>query len=133
MAGPAVKSLIAALEAKLTPLGPFHARPMFGGHGLYIDGMIFGLLASEHVYLKVDERSRGAFEAAGSAPFRYETSRGETTITSYWRCPDNVLGDAKKLRAWVTNALAASRQARQKKPERKKVIGKPSRQRNPFQ
>lgn len=129
----AEKSLIASLGAKLASLGPFLARPMFGGYGLYIDGLIFGLMVRDDVFLKVDERNRGRFESAGSAPFRYETSRGETSIISYWRCPDDVLNDAKKLRLWVNESLIASRNARQKKPVRKKAVGRPSRQRNPFQ
>ena len=131
MASAADKALIAALGNKLTSLGPFLARPMFGGYGLYIDGLIFGLLASGQVYLKVGESNRSAFETAGSVPFSFESTRGETTITSYWRCPDDVLADARKLRAWVYGALIASRNARQKKPARK-TTRKSSRQRNPF-
>lgn len=131
MALAADKVLIAALGNKLTSLGPFLARPMFGGYGLYIDGLIFGLLASGQVYLKVGDGNRGVFEAAGSTPFSYETSRGETTITSYWRCPDDVLADGRKLRAWANGALIASRNARQKKPARKTTRKSP-RQRNPF-
>jgi len=132
MSKAAEKSLIAVLGAKLAALGPFIARPMFGGYGLYIDGLIFGLMVGDQVFLKVDERNRGRFESAGSRPFRYETSRGETSIASYWRCPDDVLADARKLRLWTNEALSASRQARQKKPARKKIVGRPSRQRNPF-
>ena len=142
MATPAGKKLVAALGAKLTPLGPFLARPMFGGFGLYIDGMIFGIVALDQVFLKVDDQNRAAFESAGSEPFRFETARGKTTITSYWRCPDAVLRDAAKLQVWVTGALAASRRAQLKKPARKKTAGKKTaekkaggkstRQRNPL-
>ena len=35
---------VADLDAKLAPLGHFRARPMFGGYGLYLDGVIFGLI-----------------------------------------------------------------------------------------
>jgi DNA transformation protein len=129
----AENKLVTALGTKLAPLGPFQARPMFGGFGLYIDGAIFGLIASDQVFLKVDDQNRAAFEAAGSTPFRYEMAQGERTSTSYWRCPDAVLRDATKLQLWVTGALAASRRAQQKKPARKKTVGRPSRQRNPFQ
>lgn len=133
----AENKLATALGTKLAPLGPFQARPMFGGFGLYIDGAIFGLIASGQVFLKVDDQNRATFEAAGSEPFRFEKTRGETIITSYWRCPDAILRDATKLQLWVTGALAASRRAQLKKPARKKTAhkktgGKPSRQRNPF-
>ena len=131
MVTPAGKKLVASLGAKLAPLGPFQARPMFGGYGLYIDGLIFGLMISDQVFLKVDDQNRAVFETAGSEPFRFETARGET-ITSYWSCPDAVLRDATKLQLWVTGALAASRRAQLKKPARKKHGDKPTRQRNPF-
>ena len=36
---PFVEGLVAAL----TPLGPIHARAMFGGWGVYLDGLCFGL------------------------------------------------------------------------------------------
>ncbi|MBK8160763.1 MAG: TfoX/Sxy family protein [Rhodospirillaceae bacterium] len=50
MITPAGKKLVATLGAKLAPLGPFLARPMFGGFGLYIDGLIFGIMALDQVY-----------------------------------------------------------------------------------
>jgi len=132
MATAAENKLVTALGTKLAPLGPFQARPMFGGFGLYIDGAIFGLIASGQVFLKADDQNRATFEAAGSTPFRYVTTRGEKTSTGYWLCPDAVLRDATKLQLWVTGSLAARRRALLKKPARKKTVGKPSRQRNPF-
>lgn len=111
MASPAGKVLAASLEGRLAPLGPYRARPMFGGYGLYIDGTIFGLVVDGDVYLKVDDRNRDCFRKAGSHPFRYETRRGPATVGSYWRCPDVVMGDTAQLQEWVTGSLAASRQA----------------------
>jgi|JI9StandDraft_1071089.scaffolds.fasta_scaffold276701_2 DNA transformation protein len=147
MVTPAGKKLVAALGAKLAPLGPFQARPMFGGFGLYIDGLIFGLMISDQVFLKVDDQNRAAFETARCEPFCFAAARGETTITSYWRCPEAVLRNATMLQLWVTGALAASRRAQMKKTARKKTAhkgtthkktahkktgDKPTRQRNPF-
>jgi DNA transformation protein len=132
MSKAAENKLVAALGAKLAPLGPFRARPMFGGFGLYIDGVIFGLMAWDQVFLKVDDKNRPAFETAGSEPFRYATARGETTIASYWRCPEKILRDAGKLQAWAAEALAASKRAQKAKPVRRKSVGKPARSRNPF-
>ncbi len=54
----------------LAPLGPVAARPMFGGFGIYLDGVMFALIADDTLYLKVDEGTRPDYEAAGSAPFR---------------------------------------------------------------
>ena len=54
----------------LTPLGPVTAPRMFGGFGIYLDGVMFALIADDVLYLKVDDRTRPDYEAAGAAPFR---------------------------------------------------------------
>lgn len=129
MAGPESKALVAELDGKLSPLGPFRAKAMFSGYGLYLDGIIFGLILREKFYLKVDDRNRPDFVKAGSEPFRYDTRRGEVTINSYWRCPDGIRADTRKLKKWVESALAASRRiAAVKKPR----PAKPRPRRNPF-
>ena len=43
---------------RLAALGEITSRPMFGGHGLYWRGVIFGIVFRDRLYLKVDERSR---------------------------------------------------------------------------
>jgi DNA transformation protein and related proteins len=55
---------------QLQDLGRVVGRAMFGGVGLYHDGIFFGLIADDTVYLKVDDASRPRFEAAGAKPFR---------------------------------------------------------------
>jgi DNA transformation protein len=110
--------LVADLDAKLAPLGHFRARPMFGGYGLYLDGTIFGLIAWDKVWLRVDDRSRPAFENAGMEPFTYSRSSKAVTLT-YFRCPDPVLADAGKLRKWAKEARRASLE--RQKPTRRRA------------
>jgi len=133
VAGAAAKELVAALEAKLAPLGPtlgpMRAKPMFSGYGLYLDGIIFGLILRENFYLKVDDENRRDFVKAGSAPFRYETRQREVTVDSYWVCPDKIFKDGAKLRAWVEKSLAASRRINARKKPRST---KPRPRRNPL-
>lgn len=133
MAGPAAKAIVAALEAKLAPLGPtlgpVRAKPMFSGYGLYLDGIIFGLVLRETFFLKVDDENRPDFVKAGSAPFRYETRQRQVTVDSYWLCPEKVFKDAAKLRTWVEKSLAASRRANARKKPRS---SKPRPRRNPL-
>ena len=103
--------LLDHLTDQLTPLGDARGRPMFGGYGVYLDGLIIGLIAFDTFYLKVDDQNRPDFEAAGSAPFSYDTKGGTNTITSYWEVPAEVLDDADQLRAWALKSLAVSRRA----------------------
>ena len=129
MAGAEEKALVAELDAKLASLGPFRAKAMFSGYGLYLDGIIFGLVLRAGFYLKVDAVNRPAFVAANSQPFRYEKRTGEVTIDSYWLCPGPVLANSGTLREWVTGSVAASRRiSAGKKPRARK----PRPRRNPF-
>jgi TfoX/Sxy family transcriptional regulator of competence genes len=54
---------------QLLAWGEVSARKMFGGAGLYCDGRMFGLIADDVAYLKVDDSNREDFVKAGAAPF----------------------------------------------------------------
>jgi DNA transformation protein len=112
-------ALIQTLEASLTPLGAFRSRAMFGGHGLYLDDVMFGLIAYDTLYLKTDEKTRGDFEKAKSKPFAFESARKGLVTTSYWQCPDSALKDARKLRQWIGKAHQAAQRVKAAKPKRK--------------
>ncbi len=130
MSEESIARLIKALDARLAPLGHFRARRMFGGHGLYLDDTIFGLIIWDRLWLRVDDRNRADFEKAGMEPFTYEREDGRQISMTYWSCPPKVLKDAALLRDWVAKAKAASAErktAARKKPPRKKPAGT-----NPF-
>jgi DNA transformation protein len=102
----------------LVPLGPVSARRMFGGVGLFLNGTMFGLIARDELYLKVGDTNRAAFEAAGEAPFSYATKDGTHTITSYWRCPPDLLDGSETFRDWARGAVEAAAAATRGKPKR---------------
>jgi DNA transformation protein len=107
------------IEHVLDLLAPFArctARAMFGGHGLYREGRIFGIVIDDRVYLKADDQTRDRFEGAGSAPFVYRD--GKRTITmSYWAVPDEALDSPAEMHAWARLAWdAAARKAAGKRP-----------------
>jgi DNA transformation protein len=85
------------------------AKNMFGGVGLYHDGVFFGLIADDTVYLKVDETTRAAFESAGSSPFR--PYGDESYSMSYYEVPADVLEDPATLRVWGDKAVAVARKS----------------------
>jgi DNA transformation protein len=112
-------AIIRKLEASLTPLGAFRSRPMFGGHGLYLDDLFFGFIAYDTFYLKTDEQNRSDFIKAKSKPFSFERARKGLVVTSYWQCPVAALRDTRKLRSWIGKALDAARRAKAAKPKRR--------------
>jgi DNA transformation protein len=84
---------------------------MFGGAGIFRDGVMFALIVDDTLYFKADDSNRRDFEAEGLAPFSYETKNGRNTIMSYWRCPDRLFDDPDEMAAWAGKALAAARKA----------------------
>jgi DNA transformation protein len=89
---------------------------MFGGAGLFADGVMFGLVSGGQIYLKADATTVTCFEREQCGPFEYSTKNGKRTLTSYWRLPDRLYDDADELAQWARQALAAARQGAAVKP-----------------
>jgi DNA transformation protein and related proteins len=99
--------------------GTLSARPMFGGHGIYTEGIIVGIVIDDTLYLKSDDGNRGEFDALGLEPFVYQTRQGERHAMSYRRAPDEALEGAQAMRPWLRSALGASLRAAAAKPPKK--------------
>jgi len=107
--------LVAHCLELLTPLGTVRARRMFGGHGLYCDGLFFALIAADRLYLKVNAQSQPAFSAAGCEPFVYD-NKGKRMTMSYWTVPADAMESPALMQPWARQALAAALRARAAKP-----------------
>lgn len=101
------KKTAAAAEAaermleRLAPLGDVHDKRMFGGHGLFEAGKMFGLIDSAGTaFLKTDDSNRGMFEAVGAE------KHGRMP---YYRIPDDVLENEETLREWAAAAIRMSK------------------------
>ena len=99
------------------PFGAVSVRRMFGGAGLFADGVMFGLVSGGQIYLKVDATTVPCFEHEQCEPFEYSTKNGKRALTSYWRLPDRLYDDADELARWARRALAAARRGAAVKPE----------------
>jgi len=99
---------LAYVVEQLSLLGEVTVRRMFGGAGLYCEGRIFGVVADDVAYLKVDNSNREDFVRAGSAPFNPypEIATGRS---SYYEIPAEVLEDRQVLAAWAARSLAVAR------------------------
>jgi DNA transformation protein len=111
--------IIQRLDSCLAPLGAFRSRAMFGGHGLYLDDLFFGLIAYDTLYLKTDEANRSDYVKAKAKPFSFESGRKGLVVTSYWQCPADIFEDTRKLRQWIGRALEAARRTKAAKPQRR--------------
>lgn len=95
----------------LEPFGGVGARRMFGGVGLFRDGVMFSLIADDTLFLKADDENRPRFEAAGMGPFVYRRE-GRDVALSYYAAPPHLFDDAEELCAWARDAYQAALRAR---------------------
>src|SRR5271167_3713063 len=105
-------------------LGPVEARRMFGGAGLYGDGVMFGLIDDDIIYLKVDEALKADLAGAGSRSWIYTERKGPKAgipqETSYWSLPESALDDPEDACAWGLRSLAVARAIKAAKPVRRR-------------
>jgi DNA transformation protein len=99
---------------------PVSARRMFGGHGLYREGLMFALIAGDQLYFKTDTANVGQFERADCHPFVYE-SRERTVQMSYWSAPAACLESPAEMRGWCQSSYAAALRAHAAKPVKRAV------------
>lgn len=108
------------LKDQLAGFGPITIRRMFGGAGIYHDGVMFALVAGDVLYLKADDTTRPDFESKGLSPFAYDTKHGKNVITSYWRAPERCLDDPSEMADWARKAYSAAVEAQRSKPARRR-------------
>ena len=89
------------LVGALSSLGDISWKKMFGGAGIFVDGSMFALIDPEaRLHLKVDDRNREQFEAAGS---------NKHARMPYYEVPAEVLGDDASLLAWAQESADIAR------------------------
>lgn len=98
---------IAHVHDLLGSMGKVATRAMFGGHGVYLDGVMIGVIMEDALYLKVDAETQLHFEAVGSQPYVYLGQREPITM-SYWSAPEEALESARAMRPWAELARAAA-------------------------
>ena len=87
---------------QLRGLGGLESRAMFGGHGLYAAGKIFGIFFKGRLYFKTSSATRADYSSRGMKPFRPNVKQ---RLNSYYEVPANVMEDAAQLEAWARTAI----------------------------
>jgi len=95
-------------------IGPVYAKRMFGGHGIFLEGLMFGLVADSVLYLKADDTIIKEFTELDLEAFTYE-KQGKTTKLSYYQCPEEALESSEEMNLWANKAYAVAIRAAAKK------------------
>lgn len=102
-------------------LGCVRCRRMFGGHGVFHEDRMIGLVVRETLYLKVDAQSAPHFDALNAPAFSYER-QGRTMQMSYREAPADLFDDRDLAALWGRRAWeAAMRSGQAPKPRRATV------------
>jgi DNA transformation protein len=93
-------------------VGGVTGRSMFGGYGLYLDGVFFAVIDDDTLFFKVDESNQPDYEAAGMQPFN---PMADEKPMRYYEVPPDVLEDPEKLREWAGRSVAVARKGKKKR------------------
>jgi DNA transformation protein len=85
---------------------------MFGGYGIFREGLMFGLVADDVLYLKADDQNKEDFTARGLEPFVY-VKDGKPMAMSYHQAPGEALDNSDEMIFWADNAYQAAVRAKQ--------------------
>lgn len=99
----------AYVEEQLGRVAPVTTKKMFGGLGIYAEGLFFALAAENVIYFKASDENLADFQARGCAPFR---PYGDDRAMKYYEVPGDVLEDVELLEAWMGKAIAVARAAK---------------------
>lgn len=88
----------------LADFGPVTIRNMFGGAGIYAEGVMFAILVDDVLYLKADDASSRAFASEVMRPFTYRPRGKAPVAMSYWEVPERLLEEPEEVTAWARKA-----------------------------
>jgi DNA transformation protein len=95
------------VREQLSALKDLTSRRMFGGVGLYAEGVFFGLIANDVLYFKVGDGNRCDYEARGMSPFRPHPGKPHVSL-SYYEVPSEVLEDRDECGLWARRSVAVA-------------------------
>ena len=101
-----------AISDLFSGLGPVSIRRMFGGKGIYHEGVIIAVELRGELMLKGDAVAARDYESAGSKQWTYVHSRhGKTVSMPYWSVPDGAADSADEMTPWARKAYEAGLRA----------------------
>jgi DNA transformation protein len=102
------------LKELFSAFGPVSIRRMFGGVGIFADGLMIALVSDGEIFLKADQQTIPTLEAEGSRSFTYG-AKNRRVVMSYWQLPERLLDDPEALGNFARAALGAAHRAQTRK------------------
>ena len=94
------------------PLTPVTTKRMFGGYGVFKDGLMFAIFIGGVLYLKVDHLTSSDFSKRSLRPFSYErvdkVGKKKTIELSFFEVPLDIYDEPPMAIEWARKALGAA-------------------------
>lgn len=88
------------LSEKLSEIAGITTKKMFGGHGVFHDGKMFGMVDSKgNCFFKVDETNKADYEQMGAI---------KHSRMPYYSIPQQLFDKQDDLIAWAKKSIAVS-------------------------
>ncbi len=112
---------LAYVLEQLAGVGSLRSNRMFGGVGLYSDGLFFGLIDDDTLFFKTDDSNIEPYRARRMPRFMPFPDRPEAVL-GYHQVPADVIEDAESLGEWARKSVAVALASRARKAAPKKKI-----------
>ena len=96
---------IKAIVATATAIAPLDVRRMFGTTCLFNADVMVAIVHSSGLYLKVDDTTRGSYDATDQPVFAPKPGTG---YRSFRLVPADATRSEDALRPWLTDAIGAA-------------------------
>src|SRR5262245_61726406 len=106
------------LTEQLQPLGRISTRRMFGKTGVFLGGVMFGMVTDNVLYVRVDDLNRATLKEAEAFPPLNYAKGGEMIDLAFWRVPERLMDEPDELVAWARAGLEAARRVAAKRPKK---------------
>lgn len=113
------------LEDLFAPLGGVSLRRMFGGLGVFKEGLMFALVAADVLYFKGDETTSPKFAAEGFGQWVYP-GRDRPVPMPYWQAPDRLFDEPDDFAEWAIAAFDVAKRTQKPKARKKVAATKPA-------
>ena len=115
----AAKADLHRFDDLFAEFGRIELRRMFGGEGIYTNGLMFGIIVDDRIYFKTDDTTRGAYVAEQCEPFTY-MKEGKRMSMSYFAIPERLYDEPDELADWARHAHGVALAKPKAKPKAKK-------------
>ena len=98
----------------MQPIGPVQRKFMFGVYGLFLDGLMIGLITDNTLYLKTNKNTEHLFKNKGLEPFTYQ-KKNKAVSLPYFQAPEEILEEHDAMNERANRSYSKALHARTKK------------------